>query len=475
MSLDQGTLSIYGRVAYVAQGTWVMSGSLRENIVFMSQYDYTRYQEVVNMCCLEEDFKFLPGGDRFLVGEFGRNLSGGQRARIALARALYSQADILLLEDPLSAVDGKIRGFLFDTIKALGVTVVLVTLHTSFVPHVDNVILIEKNRVTWCGPTADFLSSSGFRDSVLHEKWLDETKAPEVLGIAERHAPVGPDGDASQRDTGHEFELVEEERAKGAVKLHVFSFYVEKTGGTFQAICVVFLMACLTVAKVMGNYWFVWWIADELGLEQDRYLSGYLGLTLGQTIFTSESGINKKDSVLAHLPSNARDLALLALGLVYASMRASRSIHATVIQKILSAPISYFQRHPPRRILNRLSSDIESWDTRIINAIDTAIGCSTNLLASLCLILVSSPIVVAAIVPYILVTGYYQSRFRVCSREVQHSCSILLPPVTTILSEALKSPISVKAYGAVHFMVEKHGAALDQLMATNLVRKSLDT
>lgn len=165
----------------------------------------------------------------------------------------------------------------------------------------------------------------------------------------------------------------------------------------------------------------------------------------------------------------------MALSLVYASMRASRQIHVTIIDKLLSAPIPYFQSQPTGRILNRLSSDIGSLDTKIINALDAAIGCLSNLIASLCLILVSSPIVVAAVVPYILVTGYYQSRFRVCSREIQRSSSILLSPVTTILSEALNVPASIKAYGAVTFMVQKHGYALDQLMSANLVRKSLDT
>lgn len=88
-------------------------------------------------------------------------------------------------------------------------------------------------------------------------------------------------------------------------------------------------------------------------------------------------------------------------------MGASRSIHATIVDRLLYAPISYFQTQPTGRILNRLSSDIESLDMRIINALDAALGCLTNLVSSLCLILVASPIFVAVVVPYILVTGYY--------------------------------------------------------------------
>lgn len=288
MALDQGSLSIYDKVAYVTQDAWVMSGTLQENIVFMRKYDPARYQQVVNMCCLEEDFNFSPGGDAFLLREAGKNLSGGQRARIALARAIYSQADILLLDDPLSAVDGRVRESLFDMIQSLGITVVLVTLHTSFVPFVDNVVLFEKNRVSWHGPTSEFLTKSDIRDSVLRQKWLEETKTAESKDNPEQGlAKAGPDNSDSQTQTAHEAELLgDEERVKGAVKLSVLSFYINKTGGMLQAIFVIVLMACLTVAKIMGSYWFVWWIADDLGLEQDQYLGGYVGLTVGQTICT---------------------------------------------------------------------------------------------------------------------------------------------------------------------------------------------
>lgn len=156
-------------------------------------------------------------------------------------------------------------------------------------------------------------------------------------------------------------------------------------------------------------------------------------------------------------------------------MRASKGVHANIIDNILSAPISYFQRQPTGRILNRLSSDIEALDTKIMNAANAALGCATSLLASLCLIAASSPIVVATRVPHNLVTGHYTSRFRVCTREAKRSVSILQSPVTTILSEALSAPASIKAYDAVIFMVRKHGAALDQLMSAKIVRTSLDT
>jgi len=120
-----GDCSVYGTVGFVGQDAWVMSGTLRDNIVFMEEYDATKYHDVVRRCGLDRDIRSFPGADLAQVGDAGNNLSGGQRARIALARALYADVDILLLDDPLSAVDGKVRRQLFETIRSLEKTIVL--------------------------------------------------------------------------------------------------------------------------------------------------------------------------------------------------------------------------------------------------------------------------------------------------------------------------------------------------------------
>lgn len=270
-----------------------MSGTLRENIVFMADYDQIRYQEVVSLCCLEEDFRLFPGADQFIVGESGNNLSGGQRARIGLARALYSQPEILLLDDPLSAVDGNVRHRLFQTLRSLKITVILVTLHTSFVQHVDHLIVFEQNRVVASG--GDLLANTGIRDAVIHEEWLHEPRATEANGKessspASKDDKINPADNISEDSTTNAIELVEaEERARGAVTAGVFGFYVSNAGGVLQMVGIASMTIALTASKVIGNYWFVWWIADRLHLGQDQYLGGYLGLTLAQGVSICES------------------------------------------------------------------------------------------------------------------------------------------------------------------------------------------
>lgn len=127
LRIREGSIQVNGRLSYASQEPWVFAGSVRENILFDSEYDEERYNEVVKVCALERDLNLLADGDQTFIGERGIALSGGQKARINLARALYFQADCYLLDDPLSAVDAHVCEYLsvpsihktFDHLKSL--------------------------------------------------------------------------------------------------------------------------------------------------------------------------------------------------------------------------------------------------------------------------------------------------------------------------------------------------------------------
>lgn len=114
LELDEGRLEISGDISYAPQEPWLFEGSVKNNIVFIEDYNEKRYREVVKVCALERDFQLLPLGDETIVGERGISLSGGQRARISLARAIYRKAEIYLLDDPLSAVDTHVGKHIFE-------------------------------------------------------------------------------------------------------------------------------------------------------------------------------------------------------------------------------------------------------------------------------------------------------------------------------------------------------------------------
>ena len=144
---SKGRVSINGRIAYLSQMPWVFSGTIRDNILFGRSFEPKRYQEIVEVCCMQTDFHNFPQGDLTEIGHRGVSLSGGQRARVSLARALYSDADIYLLDDPLSAVDAKVGKHLFDRCICgflSGQTRVFVTNQLDYLTHLDSIIVLSE-------------------------------------------------------------------------------------------------------------------------------------------------------------------------------------------------------------------------------------------------------------------------------------------------------------------------------------------
>lgn len=160
-----GILTINGKVSYTSQEPWVFEASVRDNILFVDEYNPVRYAQVVNACALLKDFKLFSNGDQTLVGERGVTLSGGQKARISLARAVYRQADIYLFDDPLSAVDTEvgrhifercIEEFLHDKIR------ILVTHQLQYLKAIEQVVLLNSGQVEDQGPYASIRKTNSF-------------------------------------------------------------------------------------------------------------------------------------------------------------------------------------------------------------------------------------------------------------------------------------------------------------------------
>lgn len=156
-----GSISLYGSVAFIEQVPFIFSGSIRDNITFGLIHNEKKYNNVLNACALNEDFNFFPDGDLTEIGEKGVTLSGGQKIRICLARSLYANADIYLLDDPFSCVDSKVARNIFDKIFKEGFlkdkTVILVTHHLEFINQMDKIILIDEGKIVLNGRPEEIL------------------------------------------------------------------------------------------------------------------------------------------------------------------------------------------------------------------------------------------------------------------------------------------------------------------------------
>jgi len=144
------TITFQGSFVYVLQAAWIFSGTIRENILFVQPYDEPKYSRVIEACALTEDVQWFPNYDQTVVGERGEILSGGQKARVSLARAVYADADLYLLDDPLSVVDFKVGQHIFETCinDLLGdKTQVLASHQEQHMKEADQVIVMYKGRV----------------------------------------------------------------------------------------------------------------------------------------------------------------------------------------------------------------------------------------------------------------------------------------------------------------------------------------
>lgn len=147
---EKAHVSVKGKVAYASQRPWVMCDSLENNITFASENNEGLLQRALADSCLNEDVKMLPEGRRTVLGEEGINLSGGQKTRVSLGRALFSQSDIYLFDDVLSAVDAGVGEYILREaiVKSLkGKTVIMVTHATKFAGYADRIILIKEGRI----------------------------------------------------------------------------------------------------------------------------------------------------------------------------------------------------------------------------------------------------------------------------------------------------------------------------------------
>lgn len=182
---SKGKITHNGKIVYVPQTAWVYSGTLRENILFNQEFDQEKYDRTIEACDLKKDITMLPEGDNTILGERGASLSGGQRARVNLARAVYSDADIYLLDDPLSAVDAKVGKHIFENcINGLlsNKVRVLVTHQLQYMKSADYIVILDKGNLVKEGEYDQMKEAGLDIESLEKEFHLGQEKYHEVEG-----------------------------------------------------------------------------------------------------------------------------------------------------------------------------------------------------------------------------------------------------------------------------------------------------
>ena len=244
ISDTSGMITCPETIVYVPQVAWVFSGTLRENILFGQPYDEHRYTRIIKACALVEDIQQFPNGDKTIVGERGVVLSGGQRARVSLARAVYVDADLYLLDDPLSAVDVKVGQQIFETcIKDLlgNKTRLLTTHQEQHMKEAHQVIVLYKGRVLGKGKFAELREKGILNQTVdpLYQRVVlkENRTIEENKGKSDRMVPLS--GEAKS------LEISEEDRTIGVVSTKLYWNYF-RSGVPSSAIIALICLCLIT-------------------------------------------------------------------------------------------------------------------------------------------------------------------------------------------------------------------------------------
>ncbi|KAI4466024.1 atp-binding cassette sub-family c [Holotrichia oblita] len=405
LPINSGMIKLGGKISYASQESWLFGSTVRGNILFGEEFKEKLYDQVVRACALERDFEQFPDNDQTLVGERGVSLSGGQRARINLARAIYKQADIYLLDDPLSAVDAHVGKWLFEECimgYLGGQTRILVTHQLQYLKKADLIIVLNNGKIEAQG-TFDELSKS----SVSYTKLLiaaDETTEKDK-DVKESDDQLPSKSHRVENDQNHS----EEEEKIIPRDSSAFTDYIISAGNIIILFLVCLILLFSQSACSGADYWISYWTEQE-EIRHSEVIIGPNNLVFHTTTHVpskshTTSNNFSKTNALKYDQDELIDTyfaiyvyaGLIAAMIIFAILRsylffrstskASKNLHERMFNCLLKAPMRFFDTNPSGRVLNRFSKDIGAMDEILPRVLNEAI--QTVLVMVGCLVMIS--------------------------------------------------------------------------------------
>ncbi|XP_054998160.1 ATP-binding cassette sub-family C member 4 isoform X1 [Sorex araneus] len=454
---SQGRVSVHGSVAYVSQQPWVFSGTVRSNILFGKKYEKERYERVIKACALRKDLQLLEDGDLTLIGDRGTTLSGGQKARVNLARAVYQDADIYLLDDPLSAVDAEVSRHLFELCICQSLhekVTILITHQLQYLKAASQILILKDGEMVQKGTYTEF-QNSGIDFGSLLKKENEEAEHSPLPGTpplkkrtfsesslwSQHSSPPSlkdgaPDG---QEPENVQAQVPEESRSEGRVGFKAYKNYF--TAGAHWSVIVILLLVNIAsqVAYILQDWWLSYWAnesalnvtARELGdASRELDLQWYLGVYSGLTVATVIFGI-------------ARSLLVF-----YVLVNSSQTLHNRMFESILKAPVLFFDRNPIGRILNRFSKDIGHMDDLLPLTFLDFIQTFLQVVGVVGVAVAVIPWIALPLVPLAVIFIVLRRYFLQTSRDVKRLESTTRSPVFSHLSTSLQGLWVIRAHRA---------------------------
>lgn len=422
----EGNVSCNGRVAFAPQLPIVHNMTIRDNILYGKPMNYYKYERAIQRCQLMNDLNKLKSGDMTEVGEKGINLSGGQKQRISLARAVYSQSDVYLLDDPLSALDPVVGSRVFkDVIGKHGLlkdkTRIMVCNQGNILHHMDKLVLVDRGRVKVYNKVYDLLkdpeSPQNFREAL-------QEKTSNILN-----------------PTGGPEEQLEENNVVGRITVEEKGVSI-KTG--WQLLCCLVRMsgwpALVSIVMFLAA-------ACAFALEQ-LCIKNWTDST---TSAATEHQVQGETSWMKYLIALCiTDVVMRLLGSVLMATTAkwvSRALHKDMLSHVLRSPVSFFDATPRGRILNRFSGDMEFIDARTFLSGKQSVQNTLITLAKVAVVGTQSPVVLGVTAVVIILAAFGMHLAVKASHTARYYAMLVTSRLLQHVGETIDAMSSVRAYG----------------------------
>ena len=474
-----GMASMKGSLSYFAQSPFIFNDTLRNNILFGLPFDSKRYERVIDSCALRHDLNLFPASDQTEIGEKGITLSGGQKARVALARCLYADSLLVLLDDPLAAVDAHVGNHLFQEciLKEMvgrGKTVVLVTNALQYLNHskVDEIIVMRDGRIAEKGGYSELMAKENsmlgkFMD-ILQETGVSPTETRGCNTPSENKEErlikedVPAEVDKGGKEKGALMTDEFKEREVGHVDRKIYFAWGKAAGGAWVPVVILLLYGAVEAVNVSTKWWLTYWSGHGTNDNQMMFLGVYAGINLV--------------SILAQF---CRLVFLMAC-----SLRASREIFARLVAVVLKAPMAFFDTTPIGRIINRFSKDMYTVDEQLISTLRSYLSTLFTVFSTIIVISGVTPIFTLCLIPiiifYMMQQAYFtvsalvvwtselgesSSQFIFCQmtyRELKRLDSIGRSPIYALLGETLDGVSTIRAFDAQATLAKRLNGMLDR-------------
>ncbi|XP_031714239.1 multidrug resistance-associated protein 4-like [Anarrhichthys ocellatus] len=460
LSQESGVVKVKGELTYSSQQPWILPGTIRSNILFGKELDPKKYDRVLRACALKRDMDLLPGGDLAMVGDRGANLSGGQKSRVSLARAVYQDADIYLLDDPLSAVDAEVGRHLFEECICGLLRKkprILVTHQLQYLKAADQIVVLKQGQMVARGTYSELQGSGLEFTCLLKEEESQEEERQDVTpisGTVSRFPHTLSDNSMSSLSSlsSSRYSLIEgaeppavvvqsteeESRSEGNVGLRMYVKYF-RAGANFLVLSVLILLNALAhITFVLQDWWLACWASQQNHINVTKHLNGSFPRQLDLDLYLGVyAGLTATSVVFGFLRS------LVFFNVLVSS---AQTLHNSMFNAILRTPVHFFDINPIGRILNRFSKDIGYLDSLLPWTFVDFIQVFLQVIGVIAVAAVIIPWILIPVVPLLAVFLFLRCYFLQTSRDIKRLESTTRSPVFSHLSSSLQGLSTIRAF-----------------------------